>query len=116
MIKKVTKTKYFNEDNFEFTFEPIEESLIIEETEEGYKAKYLTRDEYPESPREWDNFGTMICFHKRYTFPNENNSRNAQELIDFIEDNKNIIALPIYLYSLAIYVISPSQPLPSRPQ
>jgi hypothetical protein len=31
----------------------------------GYTIE-IKQDMYPESPREWDNLGTMICFHKRY--------------------------------------------------
>ena len=23
-------------------------------------------DSDPSNPREWDNFGTMVCFHRRY--------------------------------------------------
>ena len=26
----------------------------------------FAQDENPESPREWDNLGTMVCWHKRY--------------------------------------------------
>lgn len=26
-----------------------------------------TYDTYPESPRNWDNLGTMVCWHRRYT-------------------------------------------------
>ena len=26
----------------------------------------ITQDEYAESPRDWDNLGTMVCFHRRY--------------------------------------------------
>ena len=26
----------------------------------------VVQDTDPESPRTWDNLGTMVCFHKRY--------------------------------------------------
>ena len=26
----------------------------------------ITTDEFPESPRSWDNLGTMVCWHSRY--------------------------------------------------
>jgi len=31
----------------------------------GYKIK-IEPDEFNDDPRDWDNLGTMICFHKRY--------------------------------------------------
>src|SRR4051812_4095451 len=31
----------------------------------GYTIEII-QDKNPESPREWDNMTTMICFHKRY--------------------------------------------------
>jgi len=43
-IKKVTTTRYVGEDGFEFTFEPIEDTLKIKETPEGFEARYLVRD------------------------------------------------------------------------
>jgi hypothetical protein len=30
-------------------------------------------DEPYESPREWDNLGTMICFHRRYNLGDKHN-------------------------------------------
>ena len=26
----------------------------------------IHQEEYPESPRQWDNLGVMTCFHKNY--------------------------------------------------
>lgn len=37
-----------------------------EEVYRQYTIKIYT-DDNPESPREWDNLGTMACFHSRYT-------------------------------------------------
>ena len=31
----------------------------------------IYQDEYAESPRDWDNIGKMICWHKRYTLGEE---------------------------------------------
>jgi hypothetical protein len=55
---KVKKKTIYYTDDFEFTFEPIEDSLNIKETKEGYEVKYLTYDEYTENPFEnWDGIG-----------------------------------------------------------
>jgi hypothetical protein len=31
----------------------------------------IEHDEFADSPREWDNLGTMICFHRKYTLGDE---------------------------------------------
>jgi hypothetical protein len=43
---------------------------ILEIKKGGYALR-IRADESPESPREWDNFGTMALTHKRYSLPNE---------------------------------------------
>jgi hypothetical protein len=40
-------------------------NLAHEETYKGCKIE-LVYDDSPESPREWDNVGTMVCWHRRY--------------------------------------------------
>lgn len=69
----------------------------------GYNIK-VEQDENPESPREWDNFGTMACFHKRYnlgdkTDLNSEDFGSWQEMEDYIKkDLEAISILPLYLY------------------
>ena len=58
----------------------------------------IYQDSTDESPREWDNLGTMACFHRRYTLGDKTDF-TADELIEFLSDNLDkIIALPLYLY------------------
>ena len=38
---------------------------------QGDKVLKIFQDEDPEDPREWDNMGKMVLFHKRYTLSNE---------------------------------------------
>lgn len=55
-------------------------------------------------PREWDNLGTMICNHKRYSlgdkhefdFNEYNNWDEAEKAIE--KEYKTAIILPLYLY------------------
>ena len=47
----VKKTTYLTED-FELTFEPIEDSIKIKKTKKGYTVKYLTYDTYSINPFE----------------------------------------------------------------
>jgi hypothetical protein len=45
--------------------------MLVETFEhKGYTVKIET-DDSPESPREWDNLGTMVCWHNRYNLGDE---------------------------------------------
>jgi len=60
-------------------------------------------DEDPESPRKWDNLGTMICFHKRYDLGDKHNYKSGDyngwdEIEDRIkQDNPDCMIRPLYL-------------------
>lgn len=60
-------------------------------------------DMSPESPREWDNVGTMICGHRSYNLGDEQfNSDDYEGWEDLekhlIEERKAVIVLPLGLY------------------
>ncbi len=61
----------------------------------NYELEIL-QDESPESPREWDNLGTMICFHSRYNLGDKHNY--SVEEGEELSRGKDIISLPLYLY------------------
>jgi hypothetical protein len=56
----------------------------------------IKQDTDQENPREWDNFGTMVCFHNRYRLGDDHGLTldAAREL----EQRDDIISLPLYLY------------------
>ena len=62
------------------------------------------QDESPESPRNWDNLGKMICFHRRYNLGDKhdydhNNYSGWEEQRKDIEKTENTcVILPLYLY------------------
>lgn len=68
----------------------------------GFTIK-IEADEYPENPREWDNLGTMVCFHGRYelgdkTDYREEDQNSWQELKARLVKDGAAIVLPLYLY------------------
>ena len=92
----------------------------------GYTAEIID-DNQPGSPREWDNFGTMVCFHSRYNLGDACDYKNPDEFVyslaiqyfnedtvdnDFSHDlgatefidkyldklDRHIFILPLYLY------------------
>lgn len=78
--------------------------MAIEQT--LYKD-YLISIDYdwdPVNPREWDNFGTMVCFHNKYTLGDKHDLQSPDysswaEVRDAIEvDEGALVILPLYLY------------------
>lgn len=71
-------------------------------------------DNNPESPRDWCNLGTMVCFHGRYKLGDkhsyDNNSYSGwEEMKEDIIDTENVhTILPLYLYDHSGITISTS--------
>jgi hypothetical protein len=79
-----------------------------------YELK-IERDEDPMNPRtEWDNLGTMVCFHKRYDLGDKTDYRSKDydswdELKQGILENEGeVVILPLYLYDHSGITISTS--------
>jgi hypothetical protein len=70
----------------------------------------LCYDTYPDDPRKFnENLGFMACFHKRYNLGDKHNFNEPQDLLDWIEANKDkIYYLPLYLYDHGNITISTS--------
>lgn len=76
---------------------------IKEQDIKDLKVK-VVYDECPENPREWNNFGKMVCFHGRYDLGDESGLKSSQfegwhELKDFlIKEKKAALISPLFLY------------------
>jgi len=68
-----------------------------------YKIEVI-QDKSPESPRMWDNLGTMVCFHNRYILGDKHDYKSSDydswdEMEKGIIKNENVgVILPLYLY------------------
>jgi hypothetical protein len=75
---------------------------MVKEEYKGFTIK-IEQDEDGENPREWDNLGTMICFHGCYNLGDKHDLRQDQfnswrELHDYlVKKEKAAIILPIYM-------------------
>ncbi len=65
----------------------------------------VMQDEDPENPRRaWDNFGTMVCFHRRYDLGDKHDIKHEDfsgwdEMEDYLRKEKGaVIVLPLFLY------------------
>lgn len=71
-------------------------------------------DECPYNPRENDNLGTMVCFHKRYSLGDKHDYdsddyKGWNEMKKDIIKNENVgVILPLYLYDHGGITISTS--------
>ncbi len=86
---------------------------VYEETHKGHQIK-IHHDPDPESPRDWDNLGTMICRHSRYALGDKHSFDDARDfLIDLCDlsdeselstsrmlelANDKAVILPLFLY------------------
>lgn len=72
----------------------------------------IVQDQSPQSPREWDNLGTMVCFHNRYdlgdsTDINHNDFDSWAEMEKYLYKKEDAaIVLPLYLYDHSGITIS----------
>lgn len=81
------------------------DQAIVDEQKlnDGHVLK-IFHDTWAESPRSWDNLGTMAIFHKNYNFGDEVDFSSKDfdswsEMEDYINNTlKAVICLPIYMY------------------
>jgi len=67
-----------------------------ERVENGRRIRAtIMYDPEPVNPREWDNLGTMVCFHKRYNLGDEPGSKHhfetPSQLLEFLEENGRMV-------------------------
>ena len=101
-------TRYIDEDNnFEYTFEPVEDSMTITETAEGFEARYLVQDidaQLPEDYTDDAESGAIFLVHYHRQFFIENKKYIAEDdLRDFyqgqkIEQQKDFWIFPVSAY------------------
>jgi len=69
---------------------------VLEQEKVGRFTVKFYQDEDADSPRNWDNLGTMICFHRRYEL-GDKHKLSVEEAIE-LEKRADVVALPLYLY------------------
>src|SRR3990172_12839480 len=81
---------------------------LVQEIEISEDIKFrVFQDNCVDSPRDWDNLGEMVCWHKRYTLGDKHEYESPEELLDEITTDGSIY-LPLYLYSHSGITISTS--------
>jgi len=67
-------------------------------------------DPNPENPREWDNLGTMVFFHKRRNV-GDKHTFTVEELREYVKRD-DVIALPVYAYDHSCFRLSTTRNYP----
>lgn len=85
-IKTKTTVQYFDENEQEYVFEPIEDTVSIEknpDNKDEFILKYLTIDKQPTSPDEYtdDNTVFLVHYHRSFWIANE---RCSQDVLGYI--------------------------------
>jgi hypothetical protein len=65
-------------------------------TTDGYQVSVRYDDSDYCDPRDWDNLGTMVCWHGRYNLGDEQPKISPSEYLEDLPDGT--ITLPLYLY------------------
>jgi hypothetical protein len=71
--------------------------VIVETIEHEDKRIVIETDDFAESPRNWDNIGTISAFHRKYDLADKGSADTIEEVED-IESSPDYISLPIYMY------------------
>ncbi|MGB9804396.1 hypothetical protein [Desulfofundulus sp.] len=62
------------------------------------KLVRIWRDETCPSPREWDNLGTMVCWHRRYNLGDRHSFHAPDDFQEWARKADVAVILPLYLY------------------
>ena len=71
--------------------------MLVETLINGCNTLEIHSDECTESPREWDNLGTMGYAHRRYTLGDK--AMEVEKLNAIEANDRKYISLPLYLYN-----------------
>ena len=59
----------------------------------------IYQEEDPGSPREWDNLGKMVCWHRRANLGDETiKTSNYQNMDELVASFNALVCIPLYLY------------------
>lgn len=64
----------------------------------------IKQDKFASSPRDWDNLGTFVMWHRRYNFGDIDPSPESPQ--EFLRELGDVIILPVYGYDHGIMTIS----------
>lgn len=83
-------------------YESDEATVDVVESEDGSVRCYVLYDRDPSSPREWDNAGHMVCWHRNYNLGDTHKFPDPEDFDetakDWEGDDRIAVILDLYLY------------------
>jgi hypothetical protein len=70
---------------------------IVKMAKKGNLTLKIVVDEEPESPREWDNLGTMVCWHGRYNLGDKHDFPTPEDFTAYLKTHDAVV-LPVIMY------------------
>lgn len=58
----------------------------------------ILTDDSPESPREWDNLGTILAFHNKYELGDKHDFESPEDLHEWINKQSDLVYLAVHMY------------------
>jgi len=70
-------------------------------TKNGYTLTIEQDQDITDSPRDWDNLGKMVCFHRRYNLGDKHDFKTPEDAKDFLRGgelgSEVAVSLPLFL-------------------
>lgn len=105
-IEKITTIQYVSDNGFKFTFEPIEDTVVLQQTPEGFTTKYLSRDTNPQSPDEdWDDTLFLVNYHRDCQIEH-GNVITKDEVRSYYQNNEISQTKKFHMFKLNAYIHS----------
>jgi hypothetical protein len=102
MIHK--RTRYEDDEGFSYTFEPIEDTIKITETEGGFEVRYLVQDDNSESPDDWGDDNLFLVNYHRNFWIARDQIITKDQVVSWYREEGQIPQLEIYwIFSLSMF-------------
>ena len=120
-VREIKKATTYTDDEFEYTFSPVEDTIQVTKVADGYIVKYLAQDNDPESPDAWGDDSVFLVHYHRYFQVENKNIITEDDARDWyqgkkIEASKDYYIIPIeaYIHSGVSLAISQEGKFPDR--
>ena len=69
--------------NINIDYTDFYKNILVQDKEGNYYRLRIEQDEFCDGPRNWDNLGHMVCWHRRYKLGDQH---NFSEPLDFLKE------------------------------